>query len=543
MLGGGRRDLLRSPWRGAALRLRKYPLGLGRHFSKQPENAARIARRALEHDHCNGASACHRMDLCGRRNAIARAGLCHQHVHANAQRMAHDQSSRVAHTNRCTKYVQRTGIALNDTTSLRDKNLDRRRLAIVVQRYGSEINGGAELHARTFAQRLSERYDVDVLTTCALDNRRWDHAFAAGESFDGNVRVLRFSQKPRGSVWQRRTPWSITRLIKRAQSGVLSTPFVPPSTTHSTATEMDWLAAQGPECEPLAAFLEAELPRYSAVFVYSLRYWTAVRAVQIAKQKAILTPTLHDEKAMYRSVFGDALASASAVLFNTQAERALADRLYGRTYRHSDTVGVGINLALPEQRQRSLAKTQLGLDAPYVIYTGRINEAKGCDVMIRAFEAFRGNGRSDWKLLLLGRIEMKLPQRDWLVAPGFVDVATRDGALADALALVLPSQFESLSLSTLEAMAFGVPVIVNGKSDALVGHVAQSQTGYVFDGAGELADRFVELQNLHPDTRKAMATRSQAYVRDHYSWPIILDRLERAIAQASGSKAGERAIT
>ena len=51
------------------------------------------------------------------------------------------------------------------------------RLAIVVHRYGEEVGGGAEAHARAIAMQLATEVDVTVLTTCALDYRTWaDHA-------------------------------------------------------------------------------------------------------------------------------------------------------------------------------------------------------------------------------------------------------------------------------------------------------------------------------------------------------------------------------
>ena len=43
------------------------------------------------------------------------------------------------------------------------------KLAVAVQRYGADINGGAELHARYIAERLSRHADVEVVTTCARD--------------------------------------------------------------------------------------------------------------------------------------------------------------------------------------------------------------------------------------------------------------------------------------------------------------------------------------------------------------------------------------
>ena len=41
------------------------------------------------------------------------------------------------------------------------------KLAVVVQRYGQAINGGAELHARYIAEHLARHAEVDVLTTYA----------------------------------------------------------------------------------------------------------------------------------------------------------------------------------------------------------------------------------------------------------------------------------------------------------------------------------------------------------------------------------------
>lgn len=47
------------------------------------------------------------------------------------------------------------------------------RIAIIVQRYGTDVNGGAELHARLLVQALNPYYDIDVLTSRALDYVRW----------------------------------------------------------------------------------------------------------------------------------------------------------------------------------------------------------------------------------------------------------------------------------------------------------------------------------------------------------------------------------
>ena len=57
------------------------------------------------------------------------------------------------------------------------------RILYVVQRYGEQIAGGAEQHARAFAERLVERdHQVTVLTTCAQSYVDWANVYPRGWS-------------------------------------------------------------------------------------------------------------------------------------------------------------------------------------------------------------------------------------------------------------------------------------------------------------------------------------------------------------------------
>ena len=72
------------------------------------------------------------------------------------------------------------------------------KLGFVVPRYGADVVGGAETLARSFAEHLAaDRYDVDVLTTCARDHHTWENVLPPGEERCGDVRVLRFPVAPR----------------------------------------------------------------------------------------------------------------------------------------------------------------------------------------------------------------------------------------------------------------------------------------------------------------------------------------------------------
>ena len=51
----------------------------------------------------------------------------------------------------------------------------KKKLCFVVQRYGVEINGGAEAYTRIYAEKLAKIYDVTAVSTCALDYQEWNN--------------------------------------------------------------------------------------------------------------------------------------------------------------------------------------------------------------------------------------------------------------------------------------------------------------------------------------------------------------------------------
>ena len=98
------------------------------------------------------------------------------------------------------------------------------KIAIVVQRYGADINGGAELHARYIAERLARHADVRVLTTCARDYLTWRNEFTAGVDHVNGIAVERFR---------------VSRERNEAEFGLRSDHVF--SRRHSLQDELDWL--------------------------------------------------------------------------------------------------------------------------------------------------------------------------------------------------------------------------------------------------------------------------------------------------------------
>ena len=67
------------------------------------------------------------------------------------------------------------------------------RVCFVVQRYGLEVNGGAELQSRQMAEHLLPYCDVDVLTSKALDYMTWKDEYTNETEIINGVHIRRFS--------------------------------------------------------------------------------------------------------------------------------------------------------------------------------------------------------------------------------------------------------------------------------------------------------------------------------------------------------------
>src|SRR6185295_10947624 len=148
------------------------------------------------------------------------------------------------------------------------------RIGLVVQRFGQDVIGGAELHARWIAQHLAERHRVEVLTTCALDYITWENAYEPGETTVAGLPVRRFP------VARRRTPEGFDDLSSKVH-------FF----DHSDDEERRWMEEHGPVTPELLDHLGAHHPDYDALLFFSYRYWTTYHGLAVAPQKSLLVAT------------------------------------------------------------------------------------------------------------------------------------------------------------------------------------------------------------------------------------------------------------
>jgi len=383
------------------------------------------------------------------------------------------------------------------------------RVAIVVVRFGAGITGGAEAHARQVAQRLAARHDVTVLTTCAEDYVTWADALPEGESRDGPLRVLRFPVRhPRDlAAWE-----ATMQPILRG--------------TWSDDDEQALLLEQGPDVPLLLDHLRTHGEDYDAVIFFTLLYAPAVLGIPLVWDRALLVPTLHDEAAAHLLAQARAIRLARWVMWNTPEERELAERLYDVAGLPGAICGVGVEP--PDDLQPRRARERFGLERPYLLYAGRIDPDKGCGELIDHFSAWaQSDQRAD--LVLAGRAWMDLPQHSRIRPVGMVERDALWDLVAGAVATVVPSRRESLSMIALESLACGVPVLVPSGSPVLEGHARRSAGGLVYRNSAEFAAAATLLLD-RPETAAALGRDGRRYVAANFTWARVEALYERAIA-------------
>jgi glycosyltransferase involved in cell wall biosynthesis len=393
------------------------------------------------------------------------------------------------------------------------------RLLYVVQRYGEEVAGGAEQHARAFAERLVERdHSVTVLTTCAESYVDWANAYPRGWSNLNGVAVLRTP------VTKARNPHLFARFNARISTARGVRPL---------SVQREWMRMQGPYTPELVPWLRRHAANYDAVVFITYLYWTTWAGLQVCggAVPTLLHPTAHDEPPMRLSIFQEVLRLPDAFAFLTREE---ADLVYERFpgAPRGDVVGIGVEMDRPGDADAFRRKFALG-DTPYLLYVGRVDPAKGAAELVDYFVAYKERNPGNLTLVLLGEMLLADPGRPDIVSTGFVDEPTRDGALAGARALVHPSYFESFAMVLTETFAQRRPALVQQRCTVLDGHAHRSGGALPYTGFAEFEAAVDRLRHA-PELADAMGAAGRRYVEREYDWSVVLARYEDALAGVTG---------
>ncbi len=385
--------------------------------------------------------------------------------------------------------------------------MKRPRIAFVVQRYGTEINGGAELHCRQLAEQLTARYEVSVFTTCARNYNTWENEYPSGTEVLNGVTVHRFPCVCTRDGFPH--PWY--------PNGIQS--------AYGYADDMNWMMQQGPLSLELIHFLKYNRDQYDVFLFFTYLYFTTYAGLQTVPEKCILIPTAHDEPAIYRDIFRSVFHLPKGIFYNTKEEQSFVSGLFHHHPMFEAIGGVGVELPADISAERF--RNKYGIDDPFLLYVGRMTEKKGCHILFDYFSKLKERRNDNLKLVLMGTGELIPPQREDIISLGFVSDQDKFDGIAASNMMVIPSLYESLSMVLLEAMSLEIPVLVNGDCLVLKEHCRKSNGGIYFHSYEE----FVQGTEYLLQNGKILGQNGKRYVKQEYCWPVILEKLCHMIEQ------------
>ena len=398
------------------------------------------------------------------------------------------------------------------------------KLAIVVQRYGADINGGAELHARYVAEHLARHAEVVVLTTCARDYVTWHDEYPAGVGEINGVPVHRFPVDHERDV----------KVFATRSDRVFEN-------QHSYLDELKWLDAEGPTSSRLVDHVRSNRHTYDYFLFFSYRYYHAYHGARAVPDRAILVPTAERDEAIGLAISRPLFRGVRALMYNSPEERRL---IQAASNNHAvPAVVVGIGSEIPERPQPERFRQKYAITGRFALYVGRIDQNKGCKELFTFYLQALPSLPKGLGLVLIGKEILPIPDHPRIRHLGFLDDQDKFDALAAADLLLMPSYYESLSMVALEAWALGKPVLANGHCEVLRGQCIRSRAGLYYETQAE----FVETLRAIADGRSlnaALGLNGRRFFQNHYAWPVIeqkyLDMFERLRLEdhAAGRAAG-----
>lgn len=375
------------------------------------------------------------------------------------------------------------------------------KLAFVVQRYGFDINGGAELHCRWVAEHMKKFCDVEVLTTRALDYVTWRNHYPKGQESLNGIPVKRFT------VDRPRDPERFGKIQK----------FILEN-EHRENDEFRWLMEEGPVSSSLIQYIKDHEEDYDYFIFFSYRYYHSFWGTKAVPHKSILVPTAERDPVIHLKIFKELFRKPSAFIYNSIEERDMIQSLS----QNEDVIGevVGVGTEVPKAFKTENFKKKHQIFSPYVLYVGRIDENKGCDELFDFFLRLKEESETEVKLVLVGNTKIKIPSHPDIVYLGFTSEQEKFSALHGAEFLIMPSFFESLSMVTLEAWAMGKPVLANARCDVLKGQCLRSHAGLFYENYEEFSWAFRLLLFSEP-LREALGVNGKKYFELFYSWDVI----------------------
>ena len=410
--------------------------------------------------------------------------------------------------------------------------MSKENIAFVVVRYGLNINGGAEYHCRMLAERLTNDYNVEVLTTCVDNYRTGENLKFKEKEIINKVIVRRFKTNPTHPELENfykkkaKPAYKLRRFLYKCHFLAIASYFFP--VWHfKEKEELEALGSQVFHSPTLFNFIKENKNNYKAIIPITIDYSHVYYTTLYAPEKTIVIPTMHYHKTAFRSTLTQVFTKAAYIAFNTTAEQKLARKIFGKHMAPHSIVSVGIELSAPSDW--AVTQEKYNLPDEYMLYVGRVDQGKLNNVYTYFLNYKKVYPNSDLKFVLVGKQYSDPFNHPDIIYTNFVEEQEKTSIIQHAKIVINPSLYESLSLILLEAMALKKAMLVNGNCNVLKEHCHKSNNAALYYTNEKSFIDKLHMLDSSTNLRLEMGEKGYSYVNSNYDWYIIMNKLKHVI--------------
>ena len=410
--------------------------------------------------------------------------------------------------------------------------MSKENIAFVVVRYGLNINGGAEYHCRMLAERLTNDYNVEVLTTCVDNYRTGENLEFKEKEIINKVIVRRFKTNPTHPELENfykkkaKPAYKLRRFLYKCHFLAIASYFFP-IWHFKEKEELEALGSQVFHSPALFNFIKENKDNYKAIIPITIDYSHVYYTTLYAPEKTIVIPTMHYHNTAFRSTLTQVFTKAAYIAFNTTAEQKLARKIFGMHMAPHSIVSVGIELSAPSDW--AVTQEKYNLPDEYMLYVGRVDQGKLNNVYTYFLNYKKVYPNSDLKFVLVGKQYSDPFNHPDIIYTNFVEEQEKISIIQHAKIVINPSLYESLSLILLEAMALKKAMLVNGNCNVLKEHCHKSNNAALYYTNEKSFIDKLHMLDSSTNLRLEMGEKGYSYVNSNYDWNIIMNKLKHVI--------------
>lgn len=300
---------------------------------------------------------------------------------------------------------------------------------------------------------------------------------------------------------------------------------------------------------PFAKWLYGNVANYDLVHVHAVFNHACIAAARACRRHDVpyivrplgtLDPWSMKQKSLRKKVFWQGgvkamLSGAAAIHYTAKAEQTATEQ--SLRLNHGTVVPLGIDLQpgkLVSRKKLTHKLPSLG-ERPYVLVLSRLLPSKGIDVLLDAFLSLvKESDVAQWSLVLAGegpadyvaglkRIVATADASEQVLFAGWLEGEEKEAALSNASLLALPSYHENFGLCVMEALAFGVPVLVSPQV-SLAAEIEAAGAGWVAEIEKAALQSALNAAFSSEEERMRRGAQGRALAAK-FDWSVIAARL------------------